>query len=285
MRARRPAPGVSSCNSRKSICREGEMTRRVFARVGGAAIGIIFGGTLLFSQTQPPIEGPAAGGSPAWFLQGSFPDPGGRTIVEPGGKVTIPGREGGAGGAAGGRGAGRGAARGGGAPGAPAAAATPGTVAPAAAGTPGCSHSPLCGRRGGIGRQSLQRVQWKQTLGYTFTYPYTLPPGFGGVPAVALDSKGNLWVFQRAASRKPAAVQVRSEPQAHPSGRPGRHRLPGQGARHGRRCRGQRLDLRRERRHRDEAQPRGQAAHDHRRQRDAGATGTKPRDSGCCGSR
>src|SRR6186997_2169825 len=84
-------PATAECR-----LREGDMTRRVCARLGGAAIGIIVGGTLLFSQTQPPIEGPAAGGSPAWFLQGSFPDPGGRTIVEPGGKVTIPGREGGA---------------------------------------------------------------------------------------------------------------------------------------------------------------------------------------------
>jgi hypothetical protein len=49
----------------------------------------------------------------------------------------------------------------------------------------------------------LLRVQWKQTMGYTFTYPYALPPGFGGVPAVALDSKGNLWVFQRADAGKP----------------------------------------------------------------------------------
>ena len=46
-------------------------------------------------------------------------------------------------------------------------------------------------------------MQWKQTLGYTFTYPYVLPPGLGGVPAVALDSKGNLWVFQRADAGKP----------------------------------------------------------------------------------
>ena len=49
----------------------------------------------------------------------------------------------------------------------------------------------------------MQRVQWKQTMGYTFSYPYVLPPGFGGVPAVALDSKGNLWVFQRADVGKP----------------------------------------------------------------------------------
>ena len=40
-------------------------------------------------------------------------------------------------------------------------------------------------------------------MGYTFTYPYVLPPGFGGVPAVALDSKGNLWAFQRADVGKP----------------------------------------------------------------------------------
>ncbi len=34
-------------------------------------------------------------------------------------------------------------------------------------------------------------------------YPYVLPPGPGGVPAVALDSKGNLWAFQRADAGKP----------------------------------------------------------------------------------
>ena len=40
-------------------------------------------------------------------------------------------------------------------------------------------------------------------MGYAFTYPYVLPPGPGGVPAVALDSKGNLWAFQRADAGKP----------------------------------------------------------------------------------
>ena len=40
-------------------------------------------------------------------------------------------------------------------------------------------------------------------MGYTFTYPYVLPPGIGGVPAVATDSKGNLWVFQRADGNRP----------------------------------------------------------------------------------
>ena len=38
---------------------------------------------------------------------------------------------------------------------------------------PGCRQSPLCGKPlGGTPRQSLQRVQWKQTMGYTFDYPY-----------------------------------------------------------------------------------------------------------------
>src|SRR4029077_13977741 len=83
----------------------------------------------------------------------------------------------------------------------PGAAAAP--PAAAAGGVTGCSRSPLCGNRYGASRQSLQRVQWKQTLGYTFTYPYVLPPGYGGVPSVALDSKGNLWVFQRADRGKP----------------------------------------------------------------------------------
>lgn len=39
-------------------------------------------------------------------------------------------------------------------------------------------------------------------MGYEFTYPYILPEGTGGVPAVALDSQNNLWVFQR----KPAGL-------------------------------------------------------------------------------
>jgi NHL repeat-containing protein len=142
------------------------------------ALGMILGGVVASSQSQPATQGPAVDGSPAWFLQGSFPDPTGRTIVEANGHVTVPPRSG--------------------APGA--AAAAPGNAVPASAGleTPPCRRSPLCGNRQGRSRQSLQRVQWKQTMGYAFTYPYVLPPGFGGVPAVALDSKGNLWAFQRA---------------------------------------------------------------------------------------
>jgi hypothetical protein len=161
------------------------MEGKNFAGVVVVAIGMILSGTRGISQSQPPTQGPAVGGTPAWFLQGSFPDPTGRTIVDPGGRVTVSPRSGDGG---------RGAA------GNTAVAAPP---APAVGETPACRRSPLCGNRLGRARQSLQRVQWKQTMGYTFTYPYVLPPGFGGVPAVALDSKGNLWAFQRADAGKP----------------------------------------------------------------------------------
>jgi DNA-binding beta-propeller fold protein YncE len=152
------------------------MERRVLAAV---ALGVVVGGITALAQSRPPIEGPPVDGSPAWFLQGSFPDPTGRTIVDSSGQVTIPPR---------------------------ASAAPPNAAGPAPAAiadTPPCRRSPLCGNRLGRSRQSLQRVQWKQTMGYTFTYPYVLPPGFGGVPAVALDSHGNLWAFQRADAGKP----------------------------------------------------------------------------------
>ena len=152
---------------------------------GAVVLGVMLSGVATRSQSQPATAGAAVDGSPGWFLQGSFPDPTGRTIVDAEGRVTIPPRGNG--------------------PGPSVAAAPTATAAPAAAivETPPCRRSPLCGKRSGISRQSLQRVQWRQTMGYTFTYPYLLPPGFGGVPAVALDSKNNLWVFQRADPGKP----------------------------------------------------------------------------------
>src|ERR1700682_2420058 len=111
------------------------MRRRDFAGVAAVAFGTVFTETLALSQSLPPTLGPAVGATPAWFLQRSFPDPGGRTVVEPGGHVTVPS----AGGAAGSRGA---------------------ALARVAGGTPGCTHSPLCGHRLGPGRQTLQRVEW-----------------------------------------------------------------------------------------------------------------------------
>ena len=156
------------------------MERRTLVGVV-VALGVVLAAVPLLSQRPPQAQDSAENGSPAWFLQGSFPDPTGRTIVDRDGRVTIPPRGTGA---------------------APNAAAAS-TVATAVIDTPPCRRSPLCGHRLGPSRQSLQRVQWKQTMGYTFAYPYVLPPGFGGVPAVALDSKNNLWVFQRADPGKP----------------------------------------------------------------------------------
>jgi hypothetical protein len=160
------------------------MEGRNFAGVVALAIATILSLTPGISGSQPPTEGPAVGATPAWFLQGSFPDPTGRTIVDASGRVTVPPRTGGDD---------RGAA----------VATAIAASSPAVGETSACKRSPLCGNRLGRPRQSLQRVQWKQTMGYTFTYPYVLPPGFGGVPAVALDSKGNLWAFQRADAGKP----------------------------------------------------------------------------------
>src|SRR6058998_1439841 len=102
------------------------MKRNTFAGGVAAALGVILTGTLVRSQSKPPTEGPAVGETPAWFLQGSFPDPGGRTIVDPGGHVTVPPRSGSGG------------------PG-----AAPG-------GTPPCRRSPVCGNRLGRARQTLQ---------------------------------------------------------------------------------------------------------------------------------
>src|SRR5262249_29702116 len=119
---------------------EVRMGCRKFVSLTVLALGIAFSAGRANAQTVP-TNGPAKGGSPAWFLQGSFPDPAGRTDVDSGGLVTITPRS-----------------RAG--------------SAPVTDNTPNCSHSTICGRRGGFARSALQRVEWKQTLGYTFTYPY-----------------------------------------------------------------------------------------------------------------
>ena len=73
--------------------------------------------------------------------------------------------------------------------------------------TPPCLHSAICapkaadnpdGVDGGVG--TVDRVVWKSVppnMGYKPIYPYELPPGGGGATSVSMDSKGNLWVFQR----------------------------------------------------------------------------------------
>lgn len=136
-----------------------------YALTGAMALALV--ATAALSQTVPPTSGPAENGSPAWFLQGSFPDPGGRTSVDAKGVVTVLPRP----------------------EGAPFAAGARTAVT--------CSHSTVCQNRKGPQRGEMQRVQWKQEMGYTFEYPVQLPPGIGGVPAVSRDSKGNIWVFQR----------------------------------------------------------------------------------------
>src|SRR5947208_3611914 len=104
---------------------ETEMTARNFAGVAAAALGAILAATGAFAQTQPATHGPSEGGSPAWSLKGSFPDPGGNTVVDPDGRVTVPPRT-------------AGAAQ-------PATATAP--SAPALPRTPSCSRSPVCGNR------------------------------------------------------------------------------------------------------------------------------------------
>jgi hypothetical protein len=211
------------------VCREVEMKGRVFAGVAAVAFGLIFTATLSFSQTQSSqtqgyqTEGPGAKpGLPGWFLGGSAPDPGGRAMVGPGGVVvSTPGGRGGRGGGRGGfvactddiakycAGQMGGAARSclsqnssklSEACKTELAALPP----PAEEVRPPCSRSPVCGNRiAGGGSGAKGRVEWKQTMGYTPTYPYELPAGGGGVSAVGLDSKGNLWAFQRNAVGKP----------------------------------------------------------------------------------
>ena len=173
-------------------------------------------------------QGPAKDGSPAWHAEGSFPDPTGHTLVAPGGHVTVtnahqPERQNPLA--------------------SPCSAAiakycsdeagmgqyycleavqnrAPQECRAALGGMhermlkmndgapPPCSHSALCDNQmtngvGPRGRGQLQRVLWDQHMGYAFSYPYDVPQGFGGIPSVALDSKGDLWVFKRAPKGTP----------------------------------------------------------------------------------
>jgi hypothetical protein len=138
-----------------------------------AALGMLGAATVAWSLTVAPTQGPAENGQPAWHLQGSFPDPTGFTLVDQDGHVTVVPRE-----------------------------QRP-AQAPGANAGPPCTHSPICGRRNGKARGAMQRVEWDQQLGYTFSYPYFVPKGLGGIPSVALDSKGNLWVFKRSPPGSP----------------------------------------------------------------------------------
>lgn len=130
--------------------------------------------TPVLAQTVPPTSGPAANGSPAWSYKPSFPDPTGHTLVAPDGTVTV---------------------------------ARPTGPSPIRAtdDVPGCQGSIVCGRRGGFPRGQMMRVFWNPMPGWTPDYSYNLPRGLGGLPSVGLDSKGNLWAFQR---RAPGEAQL-----------------------------------------------------------------------------
>jgi len=147
--------------------------KKQYLALTALALGLMT--TAAFSQaSRLAIQGePAHGGTPAWHLGASFPDPTGFTLVDADGTVHVIPRE-------------------------ERAALTGGRArVPGGDAGPSCSHSPVCGRKGGAARGELARVNFDQTMGYKFSYPYVVPKGIGGVPSVALDSKGNLWVFKR----------------------------------------------------------------------------------------
>ena len=71
-------------------------------------------------------------------------------------------------------------------------------------GVPPCINSTVCSPSGDRGSRSLlQRVEWKQTMGYKFAYPFDLPEGGDGVLGVAFDRDGNFWAYQRSPVGRP----------------------------------------------------------------------------------
>jgi len=86
------------------------------------------------------------------------------------------------------------------------AAAAEATAQKANLGTPSCFRSPVCDPRADRGgnRLGVKAVEWKQTMGYSFAYPFASPEGEKyGMVAVATDSKDNLWGFQRNPEGRP----------------------------------------------------------------------------------
>ena len=243
---------IHEAHTTKPAKRRPTMTRRHLAAGAAVVLGVMLSGVTTRTQSQPATQGAAVDGSPAWFLQGSFPDPTGRTIVDASGRVTIPPRGNG--------------------PGPAPAAASASAVVPASGAVP----PPIGRHRRDAAMPSIAAV-W-QTIGHQ--------PPVTAACAVAADDGLHVHVSIRVAariwrcacrrarleeqpvgvstrgSRKAAVVQVRCEPQTDSPGRPRRHRLSGQGARHGRRSGRQRLDHSGEQRHGDEDRSRWKAAAD-----------------------
>lgn len=125
------------------------------------------------SQTPrvPPVEyattsSPAKDGTPGWYIRGSYSLTA-PTAVGPGGKVTVLDR------------------------------APESRPARTVNRVPGCRGSIICANPIGPARTSMLRMTYRENLGYTFSYPYSIPAGPGGAVAVALDRSNNLWVLQR----------------------------------------------------------------------------------------
>src|SRR5215468_909234 len=64
-----------------------------------------------------------------------------------------------------------------------------------------CAKSPICAW--GLERNIISHESRTADLGFTYAYPFALPEGGGGVSAVAINSKGHLYAFQRNAAGKP----------------------------------------------------------------------------------
>lgn len=65
-----------------------------------------------------------------------------------------------------------------------------------------CYGSPVCGW--GVNRAEVHHVEYKPDMGYTYAYPLHFPEGTtGGVPAIAMNSKGHIYGFVRNDPGKP----------------------------------------------------------------------------------
>jgi sugar lactone lactonase YvrE len=65
-----------------------------------------------------------------------------------------------------------------------------------------CFGSPICAWS--IGRESINHLQHKSNMGYKYAYPLHFPEGSsGGVSAVAMNSKGDIFAFLRNESGRP----------------------------------------------------------------------------------
>jgi len=82
---------------------------------------------------------------------------------------------------------------------------------PSSLGVPPCVDSTVCSPLAARGtRNDLKRVEWRQTMGYKFAYPFQLPPGGDGVLGVAFDRDGNFWAYQRSPVGRPTLFKFDS---------------------------------------------------------------------------